>query len=311
MTPREIIAKAWAITKQERTMRSWGFAAALLETLLNTKLLIYQSWFAYSYFVLNEPIGFFQMEEVLLHIFPFGVAVGIIITLLVLVVIEWFFPHFAQGAVIGLAAKSHMKQEVKGGLVMAIYNFFPIFVIHELAVLSSLTTCITIASLMVRYGPDGDFLMLPLSLLAFFWFFSNVLKFIASFSEEAVVIDKCGVFQAMGRSIKIIISHLTHVLFLFILMFVITLRILINLVLVLVIPGIVVGVGFLLTQFLPQTLSYSIGAGFGVILIVIASYFFAYITIFRQTVWTITYLELNKLRDLDIITEEAAGNATA
>lgn len=309
MTPREIIAKAWAITKKEKMIRRWGFASALLQTLLSVKLLVYQSWFFYLYVIKGETISFFAMEEFLVEHLPHNVAWALIIIIFALLGIELIFPHFAQGAVIGLSAKSHAKQEVRGGFVLALYNCVPIFVIHELFVLGGISTVITIASLMIRYGPDGDFLLLPLGLLGFFWVVSNLLQFISGFAEEAVVIDKVGVFPAIGRSIKLIISHLGHVVFLLILLFVISLRILINIIMILVIPGIAIGVGLLLAQFFSPAISYGVGSIISLVLIVVASYFFAYLTVFKQTVWTITYMELNTLKDLDIITEEAEGNA--
>ena len=309
MTPREIIAKAWAMTKREKLLRRWGFTSALLQTLLNVKLLIYQSWFFYLYVIKGETISFFAMEELFLEFMPAGAAWTLIITIFAMVAIELVFPHFAQGAIIGLAAKSHTKQEVNGGLVLALYNFLPIFVIHEIFVLGGISTVVTIASLMIRYGPGGDFILLPLGLLGFFWVFSNILKFFSAFAEEAVVIHKLGPFAAVGKSIKLIISHLGHVVFLFILLFVISLRILINIVMILVVPAIVVGIGLLLAEFLSPALSYGIGSLIGLVLVIIASYFFAYLTVFKQTVWTITYLELSSLKDLDIITDEAAENA--
>ena len=64
------------------------------------------------------------------------------------------------------------------------------------------------------------------------------------------------------------------------------------------------GIGLLLTKIFSPVLSYSIGSIIGLILVVAGSYFFAYVTVFRQTVWTITYLELSQLKDLDVIHEE-------
>ena len=289
------------MTKSERQLRRWGFAAALLETLLSIKLLTYQIWFVYSYFVLKAPIGFFAMEEILFNRLPFALAAGIVVSVLILVLVELVFPHLATGAVIGLAAKSHLKQEVKGGLVLALYNFFPIVVIHELFVLSGISTVITIASLLLRYSPAGGTNIFFLSVLLFLFLFSVGFKFLASFSEEAVVIHKHGPFVAIGKSFKLIVSHLGQVVFLIILLFVIMLRVLINLVMLLVIPGIVIGIVMLLAQFLPALVSYFVGAAVGLVLTGVTSYFFAYITVFRQTVWTITYMELSAQRDLDII----------
>lgn len=304
MTPREIIAKAWAMTKKEKSLRRWGFSSALLETLLNVKLLIYQSWFFYLFVVKGETISFFAMEELFLEYMPAAVAWTLIIIIFALIAIELVFPHFAKGAIIGLAAKSHKKQEVNGGLVLALYNCVPILIVHELFVLGGISTVITLSSLMLRYGPGGDFMYLPLGLLGFFWLFSNAIHFFAAFAEEAIVIHKLGPFAAIGKSMKLIISHLSHIVFLLILLFVISLRIIINIVMILLIPGVVLGVGLLLTQILSPALSYSIGSAIGLILVVVGSYFFAYVTVFKQTVWTITYLELSQLKDLDVIEDE-------
>ena len=65
------------------------------------------------------------------------------------------------------------------------------------------------------------------------------------------------------------------------------------------------GVGLLLTKVFSPVLSYSIGSFIGLILVATGSYFFAYVTVFKQTVWTITYLELSQIKDLDVIHEEA------
>lgn len=304
MTPREIVARAWAITKKERSLRRWGYSSALLQTLLNVKLITYQSWFFYLYVIKGETISFFAMEELFLRIMSPATAWTLIITIFAMILIELVYPHFAKGAIIGLAAKAHLKQEVKGGLVLGIYNFGAIFIAHEILVLSSITTVVTIGSLMIRYGPGGDLLLLPLGMLGFLWVFSCILKFFAAFAEEAIVIDKMGPFEAIGKSVKMILSHLGHVFFLFLLLFVISLRILLNVAMILVIPGVVIGIGLLLTQFLSPALSYTIGGIVGLALVAGASYFFAYLMIFKQTVWTITYLELSSLKDVDIIKEK-------
>lgn len=301
MNPREIVAAAWAITNKEKQMRRWGFASSILQTLLNVKLLIYQAWFAYSYFVLKDPIGFFTIEEKLLEYLPFGVFLTIMISFVLLLVVEWLFPHIAKGAIIGLAAKSYRKEEVKGGLVLGMYNFFPIFGAHEMLALSGASLCITICSLILRYGgaaaPAGITIVFSLFL------FSVIMEFFWIFAEEAIVIRKRGFKAALGHSFKLVISHLGHVVFLMLLMFIIILRVIANLLMIIIIPGFAVGIGFLLTRFLPAAVSWSIAVTAALVIIGLASYFFAYLEVFRQTVWTLTYLELSKLKELDVIEE--------
>jgi len=298
MTPREIVAKAWAITKAESQIRRWGYAAAVAETLLNIKLLIYQVWFLISY-LQGDPIGFFTVEATLMKYVPMWFFISFMITLVVLITIEWLFPHLSRGAIIGLAAKKHKGEEVKGGLVLAIYNFFPIFAIHEIFFLGRVTVVITIISLLLRYA--GGMAAFSIVLLLVFYFFSLLIHFFCIFAEEAVVIKKVGIGGALKNSFKLVISYLGHVIFLMLLFFVIVLRIILNLIMVILIPGIVIGIGFLLTLFLPPAISYTVATILGLVLVGIASYFFAYLAVFKQTIWTITYMELSKLKELDVI----------
>src|SRR3989344_1537595 len=299
MTPREIIAEAWSMTQRERKIRAWGFASELLETLLDTKLLVYQTFFAYTY-LQGDPIGFIAMEEYLLQTLPLWGFITFIVLFILLVILEIFIPKMCLGAIIGLAAKSHKKEELKGGLVLALYNFLPLFAVRELFVLGHITIIICIISLVIRYMPSG--LHIPIVVLAFFfWFFSNIFRLLAIFAEEDIVIRKSGIFTALGRSFKLIISHVGHVFFLFLLLLVISLRILLNAVVLFVLPAIIIGISVLLATFLSSVLTTILTTISAIIIILFASYFFAYVHVFTQTVWTITYMELQKMKDLDII----------
>jgi hypothetical protein len=300
MTPREIIAEAWAITTREPLLRRWSFAQSLLETMLSVKLIGTQAYFAYEHFFGSGEAGFFDIEIAIYNALPLWGSLTIITTFIVMVVVEFFAPHLCLGAIIGLAAKSYRGEEVKGGLVLGLYNFFSIFTIHEFLTLSSISTMITLTSFAMRYS-DGPIQSLFITMAGIFFVVSMILKFFFSFAEEAVVTQKLGAFEAIGRSFKLIVSHLGHVVFLLLLLFVISLRIVINAVMVVLIPAIIMGLGLLLTFVLPEVISYSIAGLVGIALIIGASYMFSYIHAFKTTVWTLTYLELIKHKDLDVI----------
>lgn len=299
MTPKQIIVEAWQMTLKERKIRYWGFAMELLETLLDVKLLIYQLYFAYSY-MQGELVGFFIVEEMLMKALPAWGFATFIVALVILIVLEIFIPKMCLGAVIGLAAKAHKKEEVRGGLVLALYNFLPIFAVRELFVLAHITTIITVSSLILRYMNAG--MHVPLIALLFaFWFISNIFRFFAVFAEEDIVIRKSGIFRALERSFKLIISHVSHIFFLLLLLLVISLRILLNAAVLFVLPAVILGIGFILAYFLSPLLTAIFSTIAGIIVILFASYFFAYLHVFTQTVWTITYMELQKMKDLDVI----------
>lgn len=303
MTPREIIAAAWAITTKEASLRRWAFTSSLLETLLSLKLIGYQFYFAYEHFFHGGTAGFFDIEVAIYRALPFWASSVILGGFVLMVVIEFFMPHLCLGAMIGLAAKSYRKEPVRGGLVLGLYNFFPIFAVHEFLTLSSVSTLVTIISLMIRYV-DGGIRTFAIGIAVGLFVFSLILKFFFSFAEEAMVTQKLGLFEAIGRSYKLIVSHLGHVVFLLLLLFVISLRIIINAVMVVLIPAIIIGLALILSTVLPTTISYIISGIVGVGLVVAASYMFAYIHAFKSTVWTITYLELIKHKDLDVIMGE-------
>ena len=299
MTPREIIAQAWAITRREKSLRRWGMTYSLLETLLDLKLFSYQAYFLWEY-MQGQESGFFDVEILLYHAVPFWFFLTFVISFTLLIVVELFIPHMAQGAIIGLAAKSHMGDEMKGGFLLPVYNFVPLFAIHEIFVLASATTAITVISLIFRYV-DSSF-HIPLIIgIVLMWMISNVIKFFASFAQPAVVVRRMSVPAALGQSFKFIISYLNHVMFILLLLFVISIRIIINLVTVLLIPGVALGIGFVLAYFLSAALSIMIAVIIGVALIILASYFFANLHVFKETVWTVAYIELSKKKDLNVI----------
>jgi hypothetical protein len=222
------------------------------------------------------------------------------IAFLILLGIEFIFPNMALGAIVGLAAKSHKKEEVKGGLVLALFNFFPILAIHEFLVLSSWATALSLCSMTARYIP-GDVKFFIITIIVIFWILSNVLKFFFSFAVPAVVIQRAGIFEAMGQSFKLIVSYLGQIVFLLLLLLVISLRIVLNAVVIILIPALMLGLGLLLTYFLSTLLSYLIAGVVGIVLIGVASYFFGYLEVFKEAVWTIMYIELKKNKDLDHI----------
>jgi hypothetical protein len=310
MNPREIVARAWAITTGVRTLRRWGYTASVLETLLETKLILYQSHFVYSYLVLGRTVGFFEIEEMLYRNLPFWAFLTFIITFTVAVLIEFVLPKACLGAVIGLGAKAGRKEELKGGLVLAIYNFWPIFAIAEMFVLSRITTSVVAISFILRYV-EGGFSTPGVTFVIVAWAFSNILKFFASFAEEAVVIRKFGIFHAIGHSFKLVLSYLKDIMFLVIILIMISLRIFINFIVALLIPGIAIGVGVALSFFLPPVISYSVTAVVSVVVILFLSYLLAYLQVFKQMVWTLTYLELSAKKELDIIIEPSAPATAA
>jgi hypothetical protein len=300
MTPREIIAEAWTLTRRERSVRRWSYTTAFFELLLSIKLLSYQLYFLYEYLSGRSGGGFFDVEILIYRNMPQWFFWTFVISLTLLIVVELLFSHLSSGAIIGLIAKSHMGEPVQGGTILALYNFFPIFAVHEIFVLGSLNTTITVTSIVIRYV-NGTAAIPIIIILWLIWLFSNLLRFFFHFAQEAIVIDRIGVFAALGKSFKLIISHLGKIMFLVVLMLVISIRIVLNAAVVFLIPGIMIGVVVLLSTFLSPLVTWIATTIISLTVVAICSYFFGYIHAFNQAVWTILYIELRKHKELDVI----------
>ncbi|HRH92994.1 MAG TPA: hypothetical protein PKV72_00510 [Candidatus Peribacteria bacterium] len=298
LTPREIIAESWRITTTERTLRGWGFFRTIFALLLDLKLLAYQLYFLYSW-VADKEVGLLDDWEWLYHNTPLWAFLTIIIGFLLLVLVELFIPSLGDGAIIGLAAKAYKKEKVEGGFILGLYNYFAILTLHEIFAFSGISIFITACSLILRYTSGLRWGLLVVATLL--WIISSILRFFASFSEEGVVIQKLGVFEAAGRSIKLTVSYLSHIVFLALLMMVIGLRIVINAVVIIVLPAVLFGLGTVLTLFLAPVVAWTIIAVVGLIAVFFLAYGLTYLNVFKQTVWTIMFIEMNKQRDLDAI----------
>ena len=298
LTPREIIAQAWAVTTTETQLKHWGFFGSFFEILLDVKLLIYQIYFVYSYFK-GEGGGLFDIEIILYNSIPFWLFITLVTAFILLVIVELFVPSLADGAIIGLTAKAHGKEKVKGGFILALYNFFPILAVHEVFVFSSLSIFITAISIILRYGAGLTSMMIVVATVV--WIVSNIIKFFSSFTEPGIVIEKLGIFAAGAKSVKLIMGYMPHVMFLAMLLLVISLRIFINTLVIILVPFAILGIGLGLTYVFQPIVSYSIAGITGLVLTLVAAYFFAYLHVFKQAVWTIMYMELIKEKELDKI----------
>ena len=308
MTPRELIAEAWHITTEhKRKLLPWGAADAFILMIAAMSFMSYQMYVLGTFFRTGEIVSW---RTVITNIAEFldnsPTLIGILIAFTVIYGILWvLIPRLATGALIGLAAKIHCGDKPKGSLVLAVFNFVHLLELSAALVLIEGKTLFSFWSLLIRYMGAADAIFSTSAVLIIIWCVSFVFHFLFMFSEEAIVIRKMGVFRSIGHSFKLVISYLSKVVLIGILLLVIILRIIINAVIIFLIPSIVMGLGLLLARFIPHLVSFGISGSIGLVGMLFASYFLGYVTVFKHTVWTITYIELSKLKELDII--EAPG----
>ncbi len=298
LTPREIIAQAWTITTTEPSLKRWGFAGSALRLLLDIKLVSYQFYFFLAY-MSGKQAGLLKDGMWLYEKAPLPIFWTVVITFALLVIAEVFLPIFFDGAIIGLTAKSHNKEPVNGGFILGMYNFFPIFAVHQIFVFSGINLLITVISILLRYGSGLTGFMIVIATIL--WLFSSIMSFLSSFAEPAIVLKKASVFESIAQSLKLTFSYPGHIIFLILLLLIISFRIIVNIAILILIPCLVIGLSIVLTYFLTPAISYSIAGVVALILTLISAYFFMYLHVFKQAVWTIMYMELTKEKELDKI----------
>ena len=298
LTPREIVAQAWTITTTEPALKRWGFFGTFFRLLLDIKLVAYQIYFLLA-FLHGKEVGLFDDAIWLYNTVSFGVFTTILISFFLLLAVEVFVPSMTDGPIIGLTAKSYKHEPVQGGFILGLYNFFPILTVHEIFIFSGLNILITAVSILLRYGEGLTPFLIVIALVL--WSMSSVLKFLSRFSEPAIVIDKVGIFDSIGKSIKLVFSYPQHVMFLIVLLILISIRVFINTVLIVLIPAVVFDIGLVLTYVVTPAISYTIAGSIGIVMIFIVAYFFTYLHVFKQTVWTLMYMELKTQKEMDVI----------
>lgn len=306
MSPRDLIAEGWRITTTQRKLLKWGMVETFILTVHAGIVIPYQTYVLSAYVRDGTVKGIFDVLQELRALLPTAVFILLLVLLGILLLLKITFPTMATGALIGLAAKIHKGEEPKGGLALACFNFMPLLELRATFFILSPFLFVTVSSIMIRYmGGFPTFLSLS-PLILILWLASLAIHFLFAFAEEAIVVHKVGVFRAIGKSFRLVISYLTHVLLLAILLFVLTLRVLVNAFVAVLIPALIVGIGLLLTTFLPHSVSFTLSSIVGVTALVFTSYFLGYITILKNTVWTIAYMELAREKPLDLIEEEPA-----
>ena len=304
MTPRELIAEAWHITTEhKRKLLPWGAADAFVLLFAAMGFMSYQVYVLSAFFRTGSSPSAREVFTELSNLLGNDqLLIGTLIVLTAIYGIFWLVvPRFATGALIGLAAKIHCGDKPKGSLALAVFNFMPLLELSAALALIDGKMLFSFWSILVRYMGADDIIITTSAVLVLIWCVSFIFHFLFMFAEEAIVIRKMGMFRSIGHSFKLVISYLSKVVLIGILLLVIILRIIVNAIVIFLIPSIVMGLGLLLARFMPHFVSFGISGCIGLIAMAFASYFLGYVTVFKHTVWTITYIELSKLKELDII----------
>ena len=301
MNYRQIVAEAWQFTQDNRRIAlGYGAFPSIFTTIVGIGYIVYQYYsFASSKLFQHWDRSFLQI------VFSTGIDFlgahrGLIVPLLVAAVIlalcYFFVPVLCEGALIQLIARRRNGQQVEGrkGVTFGLMSFLPLLEYRLFIQTFSIFSIFSIIGTSLRnLGWSALAIILPIFLIVLVA--ALFMAVFLTYTEFYIVIDGEGVFTSVAKSANLVVKHLEETLLLTILMLIIGIRIIIQILFVLLIPAVVVGVVYVLTLYNLPNLGLALGAGLGVIGVLVASYLNGIIHTFAIAVWTFTFLELTSI----------------
>lgn len=304
MQYKKIIAEAWDFTQKEKKLIVWyGFLPSLLTLTVSIIYLGYQFFsFRSSPLFLNEEKSFIFQSLRKIADFLSGkptLTLTLIGVTALLVVFYLLLPTLFQGSIIQYISRKHNGQEVSlpRALGYGWKSFLPLLEFHTIAKSFSLIAVITEIGFILR---NFDFqtvkiLSIPILLIAVV---GVILSLLFTYTDYFIVIDEEDVFKSISRSVNLVINHWQHTILMMILMVIIGIRILLNILIILAVPAIIIFSAGIVAALGLEKIGIYIGATLGGITLLFAAYFAAIISIFANSVWTITFLSLTQEQNL-------------
>jgi hypothetical protein len=222
-----------------------------------------------------------------------------VIVAIIAAIIYFFYPTFAQGAMIQIIARKRNNQEVRllDGVSYGLKSFLPLFEYHLMVKGFSLTAMITEVAFVMRNMGTGA-LKIFVPIFGFIAFIGLILSLLFTYVELFVVVDRKNIFQSMKRSMSLVVTHWQHTFLILILLMLIGLRIIFNIILVLVIPIVIfLGIGLFASVALGY-IGWFIAGTITLVGFYISGVLGGTLSVFTNAVWTFTFLELTATDEL-------------
>jgi hypothetical protein len=293
-----IVAEAWHFTQENKRLVVWyGALPAFFVTVVGICYIVYQYYAFLSstlfenwnnkflYLVFTTALNFVNANR--------GLIVPLLVTAAVLAICYFFIPVIMEGGLIQMIARKKNGQDVptRKGVYFGLIYFLPLF---EYRLFIQTFSIVSMMSIMATSLRTFGWTIMP-TLVPVFIFVMVVILILAIFftyTEFYIVIDEEGPFTAITKSFDLVVRNLEETLLITVLMLIIGIRIIIQILFVLLIPAVVIGVVYVMALANLPNLGLALGAGIGIVGLIVASYLNGIIHVFAISVWTLTFLKL-------------------
>lgn len=300
---RSVIKEAWRFTLQNKRLVFWyGLLPSIFSILGGIVIWGYQFFaFKRSAFWENADTSF--LHELINRIISFVehysgmVAPGIVVAV-IFAAAYFLLPTLLQGGLIQLIARIRNGQEVKliDGLGYGFLVFLPLIEYNALTGTFGWSGMFVEATFVLRnFGTEAFRLIVPIFIVATVIGF--VMAFLFTYTQFYIVIDKKGVFAAIGNSIRLVVLHWQQTLLMLILMLLIGVRIIVNVLFVLAVPIVIAALAEYFFSLALVKVAIGAGIGLGLVALYFAAWFSGILEVFSNAVWTFTFLDLTSEKE--------------
>ncbi|PCI24032.1 hypothetical protein COB57_06155 [Candidatus Peregrinibacteria bacterium] len=293
---KNIIKQAWQITQEEKSkLFPYAFILSFFTTIVGIIYFSYQ-FIAFQnsdIFSSNEhSINVMALAEQLWEFMKSSPSLGGLLVLCIVIAFLAYFllPSLFSGVFIDIISKKALNTtSQKKSIVHGLENFFPVFEFSSLVSPFTFISFFSEISIIMRtFEIELWGVLLPIITIIFM--IGIFLSILFSFAEQAIVIEKLNVIQAIKRSSILVLANVKDTLFLGFALTIIATRVFLNILLILLIPLVFMGIVTFMATITIKWLGMLLAVIISLLLFYVAIYLMAGFHIFSYSVWTLSFL---------------------
>jgi len=284
----KIITPSWNLVLSKTSLKKFYILPWLLSMIFMTGLLVYQ--FTYTAVILFKQDD--KALKVLLDFFHSSYLVPILIAAAIIVILYFVLaPIFEVWLIKRIESiRNWNEMNASDAIWQWVVNFWPIFeynnIFSEFKLLSIMNLYLfAIRFVWVKYIEWISYIFLFLAII------SVVINILFSYAKYVLILEKKWIFDAISKSVQLVLFNLHVTIRLYFLMFVLNARVILNFIVFLFIPISIIGSLTYITSQVIQFISVFLLTAIWIWIFILIAYLGTVLDILKTSIWYYAYLE--------------------
>jgi len=284
----KIITPSWNLVLSKTSLKKFYILPWLLSMIFMTGLLVYQ--FTYTAVILFKQDD--KALKVLLDFFHSSYLVPILIAAAIIVILYFVLaPIFEVWLIKRIESiRNWNEMNASDAIGQWVVNFWPIFeynnIFSEFKLLSIMNLYLfAIRFVWVKYIEWISYIFLFLAII------SVVINILFSYAKYVLILEKKWIFDAISKSVQLVLFNLHVTIRLYFLMFVLNARVILNFIVFLFIPISIIGSLTYITSQVIQFISVFLLTAIWIWIFILIAYLGTVLDILKTSIWYYAYLE--------------------